>query len=68
MENIVPPVGCDGYFKETDAEVVLKDDRDRPIMVVKEIGDGMIVATSIHELPAAEFFECRVACTKKAKV
>jgi hypothetical protein len=36
-------------------------------MVVKEIGDGMIVATTIHELPAAKFFECRVACTKKVK-
>jgi hypothetical protein len=37
-------------------------------MVVKEIGDGMIVATTIHELPSAEFFECRLACTKKGKV
>jgi hypothetical protein len=36
-------------------------------MVVKEIGEGMIVATTIHELPGAEFFECRVACTKKVK-
>jgi hypothetical protein len=68
IENIDPPVGCDGYFAETDADVVLKDDRGRPIMVVKEIGEGVIVATTIHELPAAGFFECRVACTKKVKV
>lgn len=68
VENIVPPVGCDGYFTETDADVVLKDDRDRPIMVVKEIGEGLIVATTIHELPAVGFFECRVACTKKVKI
>ena len=68
IENIVLPAGCDGYFTENDADVVLKDDRDRPIMVVKEIGEGMIVATTIHELPAAEFFECRVTCTKKVKV
>lgn len=67
MGNIVPPAGCDGYFAEADADVVLKDDEDRPIMVVKEIGEGMIVATTIHELPAAEFFECRAACTKKVK-
>lgn len=67
VENIVPPAGCDGYFSETDADIVLKDDRGRPIMVVKEIGEGMIVATTIHELPAAGFFECRVACTKKVK-
>jgi hypothetical protein len=67
VENIIPPVGCDGYFAETDADVVLKDDKNRPIMVVKEIGEGLIVATTIHELPSAEFFECRVTCTKKVK-
>jgi hypothetical protein len=68
VENIVPPLGCDGYFAETDANVVLKDDKGRLIMVVKEIGEGMIVATTIHELPAAGFFECRVSCTKKVKI
>jgi hypothetical protein len=68
LKNIIPPVGCDGYFAETDADVVLKDDKGRPIMVVKEIGDGMIIATTAHEFPSAEFFECRVACTKKVKV
>lgn len=69
VKNIIPPVGCDGYFTETDADIVIKDDKGRPIMVVKEIGDGMVVATTIHELPAAEFFDCRVACTaKKVKV
>ena len=68
VENIIPPAGCDGYFSETDAQVVLEDDRGRPIMVVKEIGDGMIVATTIHELPAAGFFECRTACTGKVKI
>lgn len=68
IENINPPAGCDGYFSETDAQVVLEDEKGRPITVVKEIGDGMIVATTIHELPAAGFFECRTACTKKVKV
>lgn len=69
VKNIIPPLGCDGYFTEADANVVLKDDKGRPIMVVKEIGDGIVVATTIHELPAAEFFECRTACTiKKVKI
>jgi len=67
VENIVLPAGCDGYFSETDADVVLQDDKGRPIMVVKEIGEGLIVATTIHEFPAAEFFKCRVSCTKKVK-
>lgn len=69
VKDIIPPLGCDGYFAETDADVVLKDDKGRPIMVVKELGAGIIVATTIHELPAAEFFECRTACTlKKVKI
>lgn len=68
IENIISPAGCDGYFSETDAKVVLEDDKGRPIMVVKEIGEGMIVSTTIHELPAAGFFECRAACTRKVKV
>jgi hypothetical protein len=68
IENIIPPAGCDGYFSETDAKVVLEDDKGRPIMVVKEIGEGIIVVTTIHELPAAGFFECRAACTRKVKV
>jgi hypothetical protein len=28
----------------------------------------MIVATTIHELPGAGFFECRAACTRKVKI
>jgi hypothetical protein len=68
VKTRIIPVGCDGYFTETDANVVLKDEKGRSIMVAKEIGDGMVVATTIHELPAAEFFECRVACTKKVKI
>jgi hypothetical protein len=68
VENVIPPAGCDGYFLDTDAQVVLEDDSGRPIMVVKEIGEGMVVATTIHELPAAGFFECRTACTGKVKI
>ncbi len=67
VENITLPAGCDGYFTETDADVVLNDEKGRPIMVVKEIGEGIIVATTVHELPSAGFFECRAACTKKVK-
>jgi hypothetical protein len=68
VENVTLPAGCDGYFSETDAQVVLEDDRGRPIMVVKEIGEGMVVATTIHELPAAGFFKCRTECTGKVKI
>ena len=67
VKNIVLPLGCDGYFIETDADVIFKDNIGRPIMVVKEIDDGMIVATTIHELPSAEFFECMNECTKKGE-
>lgn len=68
VEGVHPPVGCDGYFAETDADVVLEDDKGRPIMVAKEIGKGLVVATTVHELPAEAFFKCRVCGACKVKV
>lgn len=68
VEGVLPPVGCDGYFSETDANVVLEDGKGRAVMAVKEIGEGLIVATTVHELPAAEFFKCRAGETRKVKI
>ncbi|MDD3041363.1 MAG: hypothetical protein PHV51_04160 [Methanosarcinaceae archaeon] len=68
VEGVLPPVGCDGYFSETGAEVVLEDEKGRPVMVVREAGEGLVVATTIHELPANEFFKCRVCGARKVKI
>ncbi len=51
---------CDGYFIETDGDIILTGD-GLPIMVVKEHGDGMIIATTIHEFPSGAFLKWAVA-------
>jgi hypothetical protein len=47
---------CDGYFTETDGDVILTGG-GMPILVAKEHGDGIIVATTIHEFPTGEFLK-----------
>ena len=51
---------CDGYFTETDGDVILTGG-GMPILVAKEHGDGIIVATTIHEFPTGEFLKWAVA-------
>ena len=55
--NIDTQVECDGYFSETDADadVVLNNSDGKPVMVAKNVGDGIVVATTIHEFPSADF-------------
>ena len=50
-------VECDGYYSKTDADtdVVLNNSDGKPIMVAKNVGDGIVVATTIHEFPSADF-------------
>ena len=50
---------CDGYFTETDGDIILTGD-GMPILVTKEHGDGIIVATTIHEFPTGEFLKWAV--------
>ncbi|MGP8329459.1 MAG: hypothetical protein ACT6FF_03955 [Methanosarcinaceae archaeon] len=49
------PVEYDGYFSETDADVLLNDIEGKTIMVARDHGDGMFIATTIHEFPSADF-------------
>ena len=53
--NIDTQVECDGYFSKTDADVLLNNSDGKPVMVAKNIGDGIVVATTIHEFPSADF-------------
>lgn len=53
--DIDTPIECDGYFSGTDADVLLNNSDGKPIMVAKDIGDGMVIATTIHEFPSADF-------------
>lgn len=47
---------CDGYFTETDGEVILTGN-GMPILVTWEHGRGLIIATTIHEFPSGDFLK-----------
>ncbi|MDD2439771.1 MAG: hypothetical protein PHD41_06120 [Methanosarcinaceae archaeon] len=68
VEGSHPPLGFDGYFSESEAKVVLEDEKGRAVMVVWEAGKGLVVASTVHELPAKEFFKCKVCGARKVKI
>ena len=45
---------CDGWFEEADADVIATA-RGRPVAVFRRVGDGLVVATTVHEYPARTF-------------
>jgi hypothetical protein len=50
------PGDCDGYLAPGEGfKTIMKDTQNRPVMVAGACGDGLIVATSIHEFPSPEF-------------
>ncbi len=61
-------VECDGYFSATDGMVVIKNDDGHPVLVVWEMGEGMIIATTLHEFPSVDFLRCMVEGAKKVKM
>ncbi len=61
-------VECDGYFSDTDGRVVMKNDDGHPVLVVWELGEGTIIATTLHEFPSVDFLKCVVGGAKKVKV
>lgn len=61
-------VEYDGYFVDTDAKVVLRDEKNRPLMVVKDVEKGKVIACSIHEFPSKEFLQCIVKTSSSCKI
>lgn len=61
-------VEYDGYFLDTDAKVVLTDESNRPLMVVKDVGKGKVIACSIHEFPSKEFLQRIVEVSSSCKI
>lgn len=61
-------VEYDGYFLDTDAKVLLRDEKNRPLMVSKDIGKGKVIACSIHEFPSKDFLQCIVETSSSCKV
>jgi hypothetical protein len=61
-------VEYDGYFVDTDAKVVLRDEKNRSLMVVKDVGKGKVIACSIHEFPSKKFLQCIVETSSSCKI
>jgi hypothetical protein len=60
---------CDGYLiPGIGFETVLTDEKDRAILVSASFGKGLIVATSVHEFPAAKYIVWALSRAKPAKL
>jgi hypothetical protein len=68
VADISAPVECDGYFSETDGTVLFNNNDAKPIMVASEFGDGMVIATTIHEYPCSDFLSWVVNRAKRSKI
>lgn len=60
---------CDGYLIPKEGfETVIKDDKGRAILVMARYGEGLIVATSVHEFPAAEYIKWALDHARPARI
>ena len=60
---------CDGYLIPGEGfETVLKDSKGRAILVMGRCGEGLIVATSVHEFPAAEYIKWALGKARLARI
>jgi len=54
-------IECDGTFPSHCGETLAATPDGEPLLIMKEIGDGVILVTSAHEYPSREFlaeFSC----------
>jgi hypothetical protein len=60
---------CDGYLIPGDGfESVIEDSKGRTVLATGKYGEGLIVATSIHEFPAAEYIRWALKKAKPSKL
>jgi hypothetical protein len=63
-----PTPECDGYLVPGEGfETILKDTKNRAILVMGRYGKGLIVATSVHEFPASEYIKWALSKAKLTK-
>jgi hypothetical protein len=68
VEDTCSEIEFDGYFTKTDGEVIFRSDEGNPLMVVKELGEGKIIATTIHEFPTGKFLKWIIETAKMSKL
>lgn len=49
-------VECDGHFTRFEGEAIARAE-GFPVMIEKEIGEGAVIATTIHEYPSRNFIK-----------
>lgn len=60
---------CDGFLIPGQGfETVLKDGKGRAVLVAGRLGEGLILATSVHEFPSVKFMRWAVSRAKEAKL
>lgn len=60
---------CDGYLIPGEGfRTILEDEMGRAVLAIAEFGAGLIVATSIHEFPAAEYIKWALERASPAKL
>jgi hypothetical protein len=45
---------CDGWFEEADTDVIATAG-GRPVAIARRVGEGLVIATTIHEYPSRAF-------------
>ena len=60
---------CDGYLIPGQGfETVFRDEKGRPVLVAGKLGEGQIVATTVHEFPSTEYIRWASGRAKAAKL
>lgn len=60
---------CDGYLLPGEGyREVLRDERGRCILALAELGEGLIVATTVHEFPTADYIRWAARRGRPAKI
>lgn len=60
---------CDGFLLPgQEFETILEDGKGRAVLVAATLGEGLIVATSVHEFPTAEYIKWAVGRAKAARL
>ncbi|KAF5048856.1 hypothetical protein DSECCO2_445700 [anaerobic digester metagenome] len=47
-------IECDGWFEESEGEVIATA-KGRPVAVAARVGEGLVIATTVHEYPSRGF-------------
>lgn len=68
MIDDLEQVEFDGYFTDTDGDILLTDTEGKSLMVSKRVGEGKIIATTIHEFPSGDFLKWIVQKSKSTKL